>query len=132
MRIRRVLVAAAAGLAVFAVALVWYYKVSGNTYYPRDIAAQGDLLGLRTQLELYKKLNGFFPTTEQGLEALVTCPQSSPIPEHWIQQLSANIVDPWHHPYVYRFPNPKDPSTFDLFSLGPDGVESDDDIRVPP
>jgi general secretion pathway protein G len=132
MRIRRVLVAAAAGLAVVAAALILYYKVFGNTYYPRDTVAQGDLIGLNTQLQLYKKLNGFFPTTEQGLEALVTRPQSPPIPEHWIQQLSANIVDPWHHPYVYRFPNPKNPSTFDLFSLGPDGVESNDDIRAPP
>jgi general secretion pathway protein G len=112
------------------VAALLLHRIFGNTYYLRDIAAQTDLVELSSQLELYEKLNGFYPTTAQGLQALVSRPQSSPIPEHWIQQLRKNVVDPWSHPYVYRFPSTRDSNTFDLFSLGPDGIESNDDIRA--
>jgi general secretion pathway protein G len=119
-----------AGSVLFlGMAFVWFQLFRGGIDYPRDTVARAELLSLETQLDFYKQTNGFYPTTAQGLEALVTRPQSSPIPEHWFQHYFNLNVDPWHHPYVYRFPNPKDPNTFDLLSLGPDGVESDDDVR---
>lgn len=98
--------------------------------YPNDIVVRADLLSLKSELGMYKERNGFYPTTEQGLHAFVAMPQSSPIPQHWVQLLHQDRLDPWHHPYVYRL-HAKDPSTFDVFSLGPDGVESNDDIRLP-
>ena len=113
------------------VVLLALYKTYGNIDYPRDTVARADLLGLQTQLQIYKKMAGFYPSTAQGLKALVARPTSSPIPEHWYQLYSDLPTDPWRHPFVYRFPDPRNPTSFDLFSLGPDGVESDDDVREP-
>jgi general secretion pathway protein G len=107
------------------------YKIYGGIGFDHKVKAESDIMSLQTQLKMYKEGNGFYPTTEQGLEALVTKPHSSPIPEHWFQHYSSLPLDSWQHPYVYRFPVPQDPSTFDLLSFGADGVESDDDIRVP-
>jgi hypothetical protein len=47
--------------------------------------ARGTVQTLQTQLEIYRQLNGFYPSTEQGLEAFVTRPTSSPIPQHWTE-----------------------------------------------
>jgi general secretion pathway protein G len=103
----------------------------GSSDYDRPTAAKADLRALATQLDVYKHYNGSYPTNRQTLDALVTRPTSSPVPEHWIQHLRELPIDPWQHPYVYRYPSSKDPNTFDLFSLGPDGVESSDDIWLP-
>jgi general secretion pathway protein G len=112
------------------VTLIGSQFVSG-LYYSRDSAAQSELQTLTTQLEVYKTLNGFYPTTDQGLEALVVCPTSSPVPGHWQQLVFLyTLLDPWHRRFIYRFPSPGDPATFDLFSLGADGIESAHDIRV--
>jgi general secretion pathway protein G len=107
------------------------YKFAGGIYYDKGVAAQAALYSVTTQLEIYHQLNGFYPTDEQGLKALVVGPTSSPVPEHWQQLVFfSTLLDPWHRRLVYRFPSPHDPMTFDLFSLGPDGMESPDDIRV--
>lgn len=100
----------------------------GGVNYDRNTTAHADLLAIQTQLNAYKKQNGLYPTTEQGLGALVVKPTSSPVPQNWIQEFREVPVDPWQHSYGYRFPSARDASTFDLFSLGPDGIESDDDI----
>ena len=93
-----------------------------------EIFAKADLSGIRSALEVYKGENGFYPTTEQGMDALVNKPESSPIPQRWTQHLQALPKDPWQRPYVYRFLTPTGPNPYVLFSLGPDGVESKDDI----
>ncbi len=107
------------------------YKFAGGISYDRGVAAQAALYAVTTQLEIYHQLNGFYPTDEQGLKALVVRPTSSPVPEHWQQLVFFDtLLDPWHHRLVYHFPSAHDHTTFDLFSLGPDGIESSDDIRV--
>jgi general secretion pathway protein G len=106
------------------------YETSEAQYDARPVNAQSGLQTLQGQLNIYARLNGFHPTTEQGLNALVSRPTSSPIPQNWSQLVfPETLVDPWHHSFVYRSPSPKDSTSFDLFSLGPDGVESDDDLR---
>jgi len=113
-------------LCILAAALA--LKFTGGRHIDRGVIAQGDVLAIGTQLELYRDLNGSFPTTEQGLDALVTRPTSSPVAEHWRQLVySHSLYDPWHRKLQYR---QRDGDSFDLFSLGPDGVESSDDIRV--
>ena len=74
-------------------------------------------------LDLYKLDNGFYPVTDQGLEALVIKPSSSPEPlkyrnEGYIKKVP---LDPWGSPYVYRCPG--DHGEYDLFSYGPDAEE---------
>lgn len=77
----------------------------------------------------YKNLAGRFPTTEQGLQALITKPSSSPKPRRWIQSLKTIPTDPWQNDFIYKMPGSKDPKTYELISKGPDGVlGTDDDI----
>ena len=117
-------------ISLFVVVAVW--RPVDSVEYARQIRAQVDMAAIRTQLDSYRKLNGFYPTTEQGLDALVTRAESSPIPARWMQHFKEVPRDAWQHPYVYRYPSSKAPSTFDIFCLGPDGVESSDDIYPAP
>src|SRR5215468_7853916 len=61
------------------------YKLGGNVEYSRHVTVAADIQSLSTQLKLYESMNGFFPTTEQGLQALVTQPTSDPQPQRWYQ-----------------------------------------------
>ena len=86
----------------------------------RHTRVQGDIQGINTQLKLYQTMNGFYPTTEQGLAALVSEPDTPPRPTRWYQLYSELPLDPWGNGYVYRSPGTKHPEGFDLFSSGPD------------
>ena len=82
-----------------------------------------------TQLQLYESMNGFFPTTEQGLQGLGTQPQNDPRPARWYQFFKEMPKDPWGSDYVYRGPGLKNSGSYDLYSAGPDRQPdtSDDD-----
>lgn len=87
-----------------------------------------DISSLETALEMYKADNYKYPSTDQGLEALVTKPSGSPQPRNYnsggyIKKLKK---DPWGNEYLYLIPGTH--SELDLYSLGPDGQPSDDDI----
>ena len=88
--------------------------------------AQADIAELKTALDRYYLDNGYFPTTDQGLRALVTLPATGFVPlvyysGGYIERLPR---DPWGNPYFYQ----SDGNSYVLKSLGPDGVESADDI----
>ncbi len=107
-------------------------KIQGNAERARLTAAHSDIDGaLRTALGLYELDNGRFPTTEQGLKALVEKPASEPVPLNWRQYLEKKTPpkDPWGHEYIYISPGTHNPDSYDLSSLGKDGVESEDDVR---
>lgn len=78
---------------------------------------------LGTALKMYKLDNGTFPTTEQGLSALVSQPQGGDAPKKWREggYLEKSIVpkDPWHNDFLYISPGVH--SSFDLTSYGADG-----------
>jgi len=86
---------------------------------------------MKAPLTSYRIHMGSYPTTAQGLQALLTPPEGSS--GKWkgpYLDTPGNKLpeDPWGRPYQYRYPGTKNPDRYDLFSLGPDGVESDDDI----
>ena len=87
-----------------------------------------DIRALETALDLYKLDNFNYPTTEQGLEALVTIPTAPPVPKRYREEgyLKKVPQDPWQNPYQYL--NPGEHGTIDVFSLGPDQQVSDDEI----
>ncbi len=87
----------------------------------RIAAAKSDVAVIVQQLKLYKLDNGFYPSTDQGLQALVTKPTANPSPNNWKQggYLSKLPVDPWKRPYQYLSPGLK--GEIDVFSLGDDG-----------
>ncbi|MEY2439063.1 MAG: ral secretion pathway protein [Verrucomicrobiota bacterium] len=96
------------------------YKLRGNVEVSRKVAVQSDIQSIRTQLRLYESMNGFAPTTEQGLQALVVQPDTDPKPARWNQLFDVVPKDPWATPYIYRNPGVKNPNGYDLYSAGPD------------
>lgn len=99
------------------------YKLGGNVEYARHQAVATDVQSIGTQLRLYESMNGFFPSTEQGLQALVMQPDTDPKPSRWYQLFKELPKDPWHNPYVYRCPGLKNPSGYDLYSAGPNRID---------
>jgi general secretion pathway protein G len=96
------------------------YKLGGNVEYARHTKIAGDIQSINTQLKLYESMNGFFPTTEQGLRALVVQPESEPKPSRWYQLFKEMPKDPWNNEYIYLSPGRKNPESYDLYSAGPD------------
>ena len=96
------------------------YKLGGNVEYARHVRISSDIQGINTQLRLYESMNGFMPTTEQGLQALVVQPTSDPQPTRWYQLYKELPKDPWQSDYIYLNPGRKNPSGYDLYSAGPD------------
>jgi general secretion pathway protein G len=85
-----------------------------------------DLASIETSLNLYKLDNFQYPSTDQGLEALVSKPSGDPPAKAWKQRLPKIPIDPWKNPYKYLSPGTH--GEFDVYSLGPDGRQSEDDI----
>ena len=96
------------------------YKLGGNVEYARATRVAADMQGINTQLKLYESMNGFLPSTEQGLKALVQQPSTEPRPTRWYQLYKELPKDPWNNDYVYLNPGRKNPSGYDLYSAGQD------------
>jgi general secretion pathway protein G len=79
-------------------------------------------------LKLYKLHNSFYPTTEQGLKALVEKPEEDPVPKNWKGPYIEKIPkDAWGNDFIYI----SDGKQFNLISPGPDGEEgTEDDLKV--
>ncbi|KAE8176286.1 type II secretion system major pseudopilin GspG [Photobacterium carnosum] len=102
----------------------------GNKEKADQQKAVTDISSLEQSLEMYKLDNSVFPTTDQGLEALVTKPSSSPEPRNYrdggyIKRLPQ---DPWG--YDYQYVAPGEHGAVDIFSLGADGQEGGDGINT--
>ena len=85
--------------------------------------AQADVNAVASSLEMYRLDNGFYPSTEQGLEGLVREPTGNPEPRSWNPDgyLKKIPQDPWGNPYQYDQPGTKNTTSYDLYSLGADG-----------
>ncbi len=84
---------------------------------------KGDLAAIESALIQYHSDNFLLPTTEQGLEALVTKPQNTPIPKNYARRgyMKELKNDPWGNPYQYAYPGEN--GEYDIYSLGADGEE---------
>lgn len=87
-------------------------------------AAHTDIQAISTALEMYRLDTFNYPSTQQGLEALVTRPTGTPLARNWNPQgyLKSLPVDPWGTPYQYLNPGTHS-AGYDLFSFGADGVQ---------
>jgi general secretion pathway protein G len=97
-------------------------KVMSRPDEARAVAAKQDIASLMQALKLYRLDSRRYPTTEQGLAALVSKPQMAPLPEGWktggyVERLP---LDPWGKPY--QLLNPGLRGEIDVFSFGADGV----------
>ncbi|HKP93160.1 MAG TPA: type II secretion system major pseudopilin GspG [Chthoniobacterales bacterium] len=95
-------------------------KLGNTTGIAKGVAVRADIQAINTQLKLYESMNGFSPTTEQGLQALVTQPSTEPKPARWYQLFREIPKDPWGSNYIYLSPGRRNPSSYDLYSAGPD------------
>ena len=93
----------------------------------RKSTAQIYAQSLSNDITLYEATNGFPPTTQQGLAALVVKPTSEPIPRKWSQRREKIEPDPWGMEYHYEYPGKHNPKSFDIYSSGPDRQPGTDD-----
>jgi len=88
--------------------------------------SKGDIANITVALKLYRLHNDRFPSTEEGLNALLSKPSSA---RNWRgPYLEKRPVDPWQREYRYRYPGTHNTSGFDLWSVGPDEQNADDDV----
>jgi general secretion pathway protein G len=92
------------------------------------VTTQTRLKTLESGLMAYRMDNTFFPTQQQGLEALVAQPTAEPRPKYWKQHVKPEgLLDGWGRKIVYRSPGKHNTGGYDLISFGEDGVEGGGD-----
>ena len=105
-------------------------NLAGRSDQARKVAAQTDIeSNISAALDLYKLDIGTYPTSDQGLGALLTEPASAS--GRWngpYLKKRKTPKDPWGHDYMYAFPGNHNKDSYDLSSWGADGAEGKDDI----
>ncbi len=101
-------------------------KIMSRPEQARQVKVKQDLLAIQSALDLYKLDNSIYPTTDQGLNALIKKPTTPPIPQNWksegyLQQLP---TDPWGQAYQYI----NDDEKLRIFSYGPKGKDGNSEI----
>lgn len=94
-------------------------NIAGNVDEARLSRAKQDIQSLSTALQLYRNDNASYPSTQQGLDALLARPSGNPPAPNWKPYLSKLPLDPWNNPYQYLQPGQR--GEFDVWSMGPDG-----------
>ena len=112
-------------IVILGILVMWVApKIMSRPEEAKQVKARMDIQNLETALKLYKLDNGVYPTTEQGLQALVEPPETGVIPKKWKEggYLEKNRVprDPWGNDFVYLSPGLQ--GDFDIISYGADGV----------
>jgi general secretion pathway protein G len=120
-------------LGALAAVLLLSIAASGPWSVPRHGdgcgITEGQVRTLEAALSAYKSLNKNYPSQSQGRASLVTRPAIDTQPQRWSQFVKLEaLVDPWDRKMQYRNPGVRNPNGYDVYSLGPDGIESADDI----
>ena len=109
-------------------------NIMGRSDQAKVTVAETQLSNIANALDLYRLDNSHYPSTQQGLEALVNRPSGTPEPNNWGPESYMNSIpeDPWGNDYQYISPGTEGP--YDLYSFGADGQEggegNDADISV--
>lgn len=101
-------------------------KIMSRPEQARIVKVKQDILAVQSALDLYKLDNGTYPTTDQGLQALVSEPTVQPVPRNWKSDgyLQDLPMDPWGQGYQYMNDNEK----VRIFSYGPKGKDGNNEI----
>ena len=104
-------------------------RLTGRSEQAKEAVAKTDILvNIPTALKLYELDNDMYPTTEQGLKALMKKPSSTPVPHNWNgPYIERTILGPWGREYLYKYPGSHGVD-YDLYSLGKSG--EDDDMNI--
>lgn len=105
-------------------------KIMSRPDEARVIKAKQDIRAVKQALDLYRMDNYFYPSTDQGLEALVTPPSGDPEPRNWRKEgyLDGIPRDPWGNPYLYLSPGENGP--YDVYTLGADAQQGGEDASA--
>ena len=103
-------------------------RLAGRSEQAKVGAAQADISSnIATGLKLYELDNGKYPSTEEGLNALMQKPGTA---NNWNgPYIEKKPLDPWGREYQYKSPGQHRAYDYDLYSLGHDGQESEDDVK---
>ncbi len=98
-------------------------RIMGRTDEAKRTAAKVQIRNIEGALQLYKLDNGVYPSTEQGLKALIEKPSVGVIPKKWKigGYLPKLPEDPWGNPYKYLSPSPNLKGDYEILSYGTDG-----------
>jgi len=103
-------------------------KIMGRSEQARTTAARADINGgIKSALDSFEVDNGYYPKGKNGLGDLVNQPRDA---KNWHgPYLDKLPTDPWSSPYIYEYPGKHNQSSYDLYSVGPDGkAGTEDDI----
>lgn len=103
-------------------------RFANRSQQARQTAARADISSISTTISAFEIDNGRYPTSEEGLAALLSAPAGL---DNWrgpYLEKGKKPADPWGNEYVYRYPGQRNADSYDLYSLGPDGREGNDDI----
>lgn len=114
-------------IIISALAAMVLPRLAGRSEQARTAAAKADIsANIATALKLYELDNGQFPTTSEGLQALLTKPGTA---NNWNgPYIEKEPIDPWGRKYEYKSPGQNRLQDYDLFSLGRDAQPSEDDV----
>ena len=103
-------------------------RFAGRGEQAKVAAAKADIqANIATGLKLYELDNGNFPSSDEGLSALLAKPSSA---SSWGgPYIERKPIDPWNREYKYKSPGDHRAADYDLYSLGKDGIESADDVK---
>ncbi len=108
-------------------------KIINRPDEARLTKVRNDIKAIESALKLYKIDNGFYPTTEQGLQALIEKPDREPIPRNWKKGGYLDSEQPpkdaWGNDYVYRSPGSED-RDYEIISYGADGKEGGEEMNA--
>ncbi len=104
-------------------------KFMGRTEQAKINAAKSQISIFSTALDAYQLDNDCYPSSAQGLQALVVKPNLPPLPNSWKGPYLANAIplDPWGNKYVYKCPGERNRSSYDISSAGADGKDGGGD-----
>jgi len=118
------------GLLMGAVGLTVFNQVDKA----RVMTAKTKMSQIESALEFYRMDNGRYPTSDQGLRALVERPSAAPEPRNYppagYLKNDEILLDPWGGEYLYESPGQRNPHSFDLLSLGADGEPGGEDTNA--
>ena len=101
-------------------------QIMGRLGQAEVTRARQDIRGIETALNVFRLDNYRYPTTDEGLQALVTNPGEAAAPNwHRGGYLKSIPMDPWRRPYIYL--NPGQHGEFDIYTLGADGQDGGED-----
>lgn len=109
--------------------LKWYGSTQpgGQEGFNARLQAKSAMSVLQSTLWLHKLFNGSYPSEAEGLASLIPEDEKSEV--RGMPKNPDNLLDPWKRKFQYRFPGTHNKDSYDLFSLGPDGIEgTEDDI----